>query len=104
VPAQLAAVPCSGLDLVRPTALVLASAGVVGGFMERGPGPERTEHQDASGRDQGLVSHGRHSSDGVTVVGGGGMTLGRAGLDVTYEMRAPSEGPLAHGRCRTLQA
>jgi hypothetical protein len=31
----------------------------VRGFMERGPRPERAEHQDAaSERDQRLVSHG----------------------------------------------
>jgi hypothetical protein len=75
VPAQRGAVPRSGLDLVRRTALVLAGAGLVRGFMERGPRLERAEHQDASERDHGLVSHKGHSSDGVTVVGGGGVTL-----------------------------
>jgi hypothetical protein len=58
---------------------------VVRRFMERGPRPERVEHENASERDQGLVSHGRHSTDGVTVVGGGRVTLGREpGLPVTY--------------------
>jgi len=80
VPA-LAAVPRSGRDLVRPTPLVLAGARAVRGFMERGPRPERAEHHDASERDQCLVSHGRHSSDGLTVVGGGGVTFSSLSLD-----------------------
>jgi len=86
VPAQLAAVPRSGRDLVRPTALVVAGAGVIRWFMERGPRPERAEHQDARERVQGLVSHGKHSSDGVTVVGGGGVTL--ASPSATENMRS----------------
>src|SRR4051794_14274026 len=53
VPAHRGAVPLSGVDLVRPTALVVAGAGLVPvrGFMERGPHPEHGEHQDAGERD-----------------------------------------------------
>src|SRR4026207_2577341 len=53
VPAQRGAVPLSGVDLVRPTALVVAGAGLVPvpGFMERGPRQERAEHRNASERD-----------------------------------------------------
>jgi hypothetical protein len=40
VPAQRGAVPRSGLDLVRPTALVVAGAGLVRGFAERGQHPQ----------------------------------------------------------------
>jgi len=83
VPAQLAAVPFSRGDdlyLERPASLGVLGAGVVRRFVERGPHPEDGQRHEGNEADyQRLVSHGRDTSDVVTVVGGGGVTLGRAG-------------------------